>query len=93
MLRNLEISLAECELLTEVREILSETDIDIDHTQSLAAGLARTWAWFLQDVCLVLTPCPHSPFPQSCCFCVRQSRRRLTSMLLSRSGCGALLSV
>ncbi|ETS80083.1 hypothetical protein PFICI_07612 [Pestalotiopsis fici W106-1] len=49
-LRNMEISSTECELLAEVREILSETDIDLDQTQSLAAGMARTWAWLLRDV-------------------------------------------
>lgn len=63
VLRNLEISSTECALLTEVREILIETDIDIDHTQSLAAGLARTWAYFLRDVRSVYNSFPDSLLP------------------------------
>ena len=57
-LRNVQITSTECDLLTEVRNILSETDIDLEHTQSLAAGMARTWSWLLRDVSFsFLSPC------------------------------------
>ena len=52
-LRNVKLSASEDELLATVRDIINETDIDIDDTRSLAAGMARTWAWFLRDVSLL----------------------------------------
>lgn len=40
----------EQKLLTLVREVLEEAECDLNESFSLAAGTARTWGWFLQDV-------------------------------------------
>ncbi|KAM0185130.1 hypothetical protein ACHAPI_012280 [Fusarium lateritium] len=40
----------EQKLLTHVKEVLEEAECDLDQSFSLAAGVARTWGWFLQDV-------------------------------------------
>ncbi|KAH7133869.1 fungal-specific transcription factor domain-containing protein [Dactylonectria macrodidyma] len=41
---------AEQELLALIREVLEEAEYDHGESASLAAGVARTWGWFLQDV-------------------------------------------
>ncbi|KAH7118601.1 fungal-specific transcription factor domain-containing protein [Dactylonectria estremocensis] len=41
---------AEEELLALIREVLEEAEYDHGESASLAAGVARTWGWFLQDV-------------------------------------------
>ncbi|KAH7124575.1 hypothetical protein EDB81DRAFT_951610 [Dactylonectria macrodidyma] len=41
---------AEEVFLANIRDILEEADYDLDESKSLAAGVARTWGWFLQDV-------------------------------------------
>lgn len=43
-------SQSELELLTLIRETLDEAECDIGEGTTLAAGIARTWGWFLQDV-------------------------------------------
>ncbi|KAH6971063.1 hypothetical protein BKA56DRAFT_495420 [Ilyonectria sp. MPI-CAGE-AT-0026] len=41
---------AEEGFFANIRDILEEADYDLDESKSLAAGVARTWGWFLQDV-------------------------------------------
>ncbi|KAM5374825.1 hypothetical protein ACJZ2D_006319 [Fusarium nematophilum] len=41
---------AEEGFLANIRDILEEADYDLDESKSLAAGVARTWGLFLQDV-------------------------------------------
>ncbi|KAK1634822.1 hypothetical protein BDP81DRAFT_432054 [Colletotrichum phormii] len=43
-------SQSELELLTLIRETLDEAECDIGEGHALAAGIARTWGWFLKDV-------------------------------------------
>lgn len=40
----------EQKLLALVRDVLEEAECDLNESCSLAAGAARTWGWFLQDV-------------------------------------------
>ncbi|KAJ3519818.1 hypothetical protein NM208_g13973 [Fusarium decemcellulare] len=48
---------AEQELLVLIREVLEEAEYDHSESPSLAAGVARTWGWFLQDVWIwAITP-------------------------------------
>ncbi|KAH7252834.1 fungal-specific transcription factor domain-containing protein [Fusarium tricinctum] len=49
-LNGVETNPEEQKLLTLVREVLEEAECDLDESFSLAAGTARTWGWFLQDV-------------------------------------------
>ncbi|KAM0806737.1 putative C2H2-type domain-containing protein [Seiridium cardinale] len=44
------LSSAEKDLLLTVRHILEEADLDLEASRSLAAGMAKTWCWFLKDV-------------------------------------------
>ncbi|KAK6063712.1 hypothetical protein SCUP234_13293 [Seiridium cupressi] len=44
------LSSAEKDLLTTVRHTLEEADLDLEENRSLAAGMAKTWCWFLKDV-------------------------------------------
>lgn len=48
----------ERELLTRIKEVLQEAEYDLSESVSLAAGVARTWGWFLQDVSREY-PIPH----------------------------------
>ncbi|KAK1536300.1 3-hydroxyisobutyrate dehydrogenase [Colletotrichum costaricense] len=41
---------SELELLALIRETLDEAECDIGEGTTLAAGIARTWGWFLSDV-------------------------------------------
>jgi hypothetical protein len=49
-LNDVEPSPAECELLASITETLEEAEYDPEQSKSLAAGVARTWSWLLQDV-------------------------------------------
>ncbi|KAF7553268.1 hypothetical protein G7Z17_g3761 [Cylindrodendrum hubeiense] len=49
-LNHIEPSPAESELLQGMKEVLEETDYDFEESKSLAAGIAKTWSFFLQDV-------------------------------------------
>ena len=49
-LNDIEPSTAECELLASITDVLEEADYDPGKSKSLAAGVARTWSWLLQDV-------------------------------------------
>ncbi|KAH7013876.1 hypothetical protein EDB80DRAFT_569690 [Ilyonectria destructans] len=49
-LNHIQPSPAESELLRGMKKVLEETDYEFDESKSLAAGLARTWGLFLQDV-------------------------------------------
>ena len=40
----------EQELLDLIREVLQEAEYDLSDSVSLAAGVATTWSWLLQDV-------------------------------------------
>ncbi|CAK7210085.1 hypothetical protein SBRCBS47491_000651 [Sporothrix bragantina] len=51
-LNGIESTPAENELLENIKEVLEEAEYDPGKTQSLAAGVARTWSWMLQDVSL-----------------------------------------
>lgn len=49
-LNDIEPSQAECEFLATIREVLEEAEYDPENSKSLAAGVARTWSFLLQDV-------------------------------------------
>ncbi|KAJ2901613.1 hypothetical protein MKZ38_001633 [Zalerion maritima] len=49
-LNDVQPSPRESELLSRIREVLEEAECDLGQDISLAAGVARTWGWFLQDV-------------------------------------------
>lgn len=49
-LNDIEPSEAECEFLATIREVLEEAEYDPGKNRSLAAGVARTWSFLLQDV-------------------------------------------
>ncbi|CAI0644588.1 unnamed protein product [Colletotrichum noveboracense] len=49
-INGIEPTRAETELLTAMKEVLEEADYDPEENRSFAAGLARTWSLFLQDV-------------------------------------------
>lgn len=49
-LNDIEPSPAENELLENIKDVLEEADYDPGKSRSLAAGVARTWSWLLQDV-------------------------------------------
>lgn len=51
-INGIEPTRAETELLTAMKEVLEEADYDPEENRSFAAGLARTWSLFLQDVSL-----------------------------------------
>ncbi|KAK6064365.1 hypothetical protein SCUP515_11832 [Seiridium cupressi] len=53
-LHNIGPSADEQALLMQIRDLLTEADYDMEDRNSLAAGIARTWAWFLQDAATVL---------------------------------------
>lgn len=40
----------EQELLDLIRKVLQEAEYDLRDSVSLAAGVATTWSWLLQDV-------------------------------------------
>lgn len=44
----------EDKLFAIIREVLEEAEYDGSESTSLAAGVARTWGWFLQDVSQVM---------------------------------------
>ncbi|KXH50719.1 hypothetical protein CSIM01_01568 [Colletotrichum simmondsii] len=48
--RGIEPSAAELDLLMKIKDVLEESDYDMDESASLAAGLAKTCSLFLQDV-------------------------------------------
>ncbi|KAL1909825.1 hypothetical protein Sste5344_004332 [Sporothrix stenoceras] len=56
-LNGIEPSLAENELLENIKEVLEEAEYDPGKSQSLAAGVARTWSWLLQDLLLGFVGC------------------------------------
>ncbi|KAK6199108.1 hypothetical protein LQW54_010090 [Pestalotiopsis sp. IQ-011] len=49
-LRGIELNPDEKQLMTTLRDLLQEVDYDPGSGESLAAALARTFAWFLKDV-------------------------------------------
>ncbi|KAF0319369.1 hypothetical protein GQ607_013337 [Colletotrichum asianum] len=49
-INGIEPTKAENELLTAMKGVLEEADYDPEENRSFAAGLARTWSLFLQDV-------------------------------------------
>ncbi|KAB5563484.1 hypothetical protein GE09DRAFT_1275707, partial [Coniochaeta sp. 2T2.1] len=49
-LNDIEPSQAEVEFLATIRDVLEEAEYDPGKSRSLAAGVARTWSWLLQDV-------------------------------------------
>lgn len=49
-LRGVEPNPDEKELMTTLRDLLQEIDYDPGCGESLAAGLAQTFSWFLKDV-------------------------------------------
>ncbi|KAK3681246.1 hypothetical protein B0T22DRAFT_388174 [Podospora appendiculata] len=49
-LNDIEPSPAELELLATIADVLEEAEYDTGKSKSLAAGVARTWSWLLQDV-------------------------------------------
>ncbi|KAK9784463.1 putative C2H2-type domain-containing protein [Seiridium cardinale] len=55
-LNNIGPSADEQALLMQIRDLLTEADYDMEDRNSLAAGLARTWAWLLQDADLKQLP-------------------------------------
>ncbi|WYZ35104.1 hypothetical protein EsH8_I_001380 [Colletotrichum jinshuiense] len=50
VVKGIEPSRAEGELLAKIKAILEEADYDPEESKSFAAGLARIWSLFLQDV-------------------------------------------
>jgi hypothetical protein len=52
-LHDIEPSPAESELLDHIKEVLEEAEYDPGKSKSLAAGVARTWSWLLQDVSIL----------------------------------------
>lgn len=61
ILNGAQASPKERELLTLINEILHEAEYDPSESVSLAAGVATTWGWLLQDVS------KGSPHPASVC--------------------------
>lgn len=63
----------EQELLTYMKDLFEEADYDSNESRSFAAGMARIWALFLQDVSnnfLISPPCSqriYSPYIQPRC--------------------------
>jgi len=59
----------EAQLMSLIKDALEEADYDFSESNSLAAGLARAWSSFLQDVrsslYTVLIPSPLLPFAPS----------------------------
>lgn len=49
-LNGVQPSARERELFTHIQEVLQEAEYDLGESTSLAAGVATTWGWFLQDV-------------------------------------------
>lgn len=49
-LNGIEQSPAECEFLDTIKDVLEEAEYDPGKSRSLAAGVARTWSFLLQDV-------------------------------------------
>lgn len=49
-LNDMEPSPAEAELLALITDVLEEAEYDTGTSKSLAAGVARTWSYLLQDV-------------------------------------------
>jgi hypothetical protein len=56
MAREIAPSPTELELLEHIKGILEEAYYDFSESISLAAGVARAWAMFLQDVSLIHLP-------------------------------------
>ncbi|KAL2205518.1 hypothetical protein CC79DRAFT_1399653 [Sarocladium strictum] len=52
LLRKISIEPNELELFSDVQEFLVKAEYDLTESISVAAGVARTWSWFLKDVWL-----------------------------------------
>ncbi|KAJ5677040.1 uncharacterized protein N7477_002673 [Penicillium maclennaniae] len=69
-LNDIEPSPAENELLENIKDVLEEAEYDPGKSRSLAAGVARTWSWLLQDVWVwsITPPDGSGPRADGSCF-------------------------